>query len=195
MWDMSQAYQNNRYDAAIKSFLTGGGGVVAPANSTTTKPPSTTAPPSSTVKTTTTTTTTRPPSSGSCAGVSAWVSSVAYQGGSQVVFNGHLWTANWWSQADAPGGASGDWTDNGPCTSANVAANSAGVTPAAHTSEAKTKENASAAASSVRATAVKTATQAAKTDAPTTGVIANTVHADNTSTVVEERGFRFFRLA
>ena len=40
-----------------------------------------------------------------------------YNGGQQVVYNGHLWTAKWWSYADVPGGVAGDWTDDGACTS------------------------------------------------------------------------------
>ncbi|HVV20077.1 MAG TPA: chitinase, partial [Pseudonocardiaceae bacterium] len=51
--------------------------------------------------TTTTTTTTTPPGggggSGSCAGVSAWSSTTAYTGGAKVTYNGHLWTAKWWT--------------------------------------------------------------------------------------------------
>ena len=50
--------------------------------------------------------------------------------------SGHLWTANWWSQANPPNSRrplsapfmyltlsiviNGDWTDNGPCISANI---------------------------------------------------------------------------
>jgi chitinase len=33
----------------------------------------------------------------------------------QAVYNGHLWTAKWWSEGDVPGSAAGDWTDDGPC--------------------------------------------------------------------------------
>ena len=55
-----------------------------------------------------------------------------------MVYNGHLWTAKWWSYADTPGGAAADWTDDGACTSfaaavptAHVAAKSALVRPPA----------------------------------------------------------------
>jgi chitinase len=32
-----------------------------------------------------------------------------------VSYNGHQWTAKWWTYGDIPGGAAGVWTDNGPC--------------------------------------------------------------------------------
>jgi len=69
-------------------------------------------PPTST--TTTGGPTTTPPTGG-CGGVGAWNSGVAYTGGQQVSYGGHLWTAKWWTQAETPGGASGVWTDNGAC--------------------------------------------------------------------------------
>ena len=56
-----------------------------------------------------------PTAGGSCAGVAAWTSSVAYVGGQTAVYGGHLWTAKWWTQADIPGGAAGVWTDSGAC--------------------------------------------------------------------------------
>ncbi|KAI0351780.1 glycoside hydrolase [Trametes cingulata] len=119
LWDASQAYANGRFDAAIKNAIRQGGStptsskpitVSTSSHSTSTTPPtstshSTTATPTTTVK------------SGSCAGVSAWVANVAYNGGDTVVYNGHLWTAKWWSYGDTPGGAAGDWTDLGACTS------------------------------------------------------------------------------
>ncbi|EIM84114.1 chitinase, partial [Stereum hirsutum FP-91666 SS1] len=58
--------------------------------------------------TTTSPTTTSTGSSGSgCSGVSAWSSTVAYVGGDKVSYNGHLWTAKWWTEADTPGKHSG----------------------------------------------------------------------------------------
>ncbi|KAI3622797.1 glycoside hydrolase family 18 protein [Moniliophthora roreri] len=68
-----------------------------------------------------TTTTAAPgsPTAGSCAGVAAWSSTTVYTGGMKAIFNSHLWTANWWTQGDTPGGTSGAWTDNGACTSLN----------------------------------------------------------------------------
>jgi chitinase len=57
-----------------------------------------------------------PPPGGSCAGA-AWNSGTAYTGGQQVTYNGHTWTAKWWTQGDVPGNNSqAVWTDNGPCT-------------------------------------------------------------------------------
>ncbi|EJF66447.1 class III chitinase [Dichomitus squalens LYAD-421 SS1] len=57
------------------------------------------------------------PTAGACAGVAAWNSTTAYNGGQEVTYNGHLWTAKWWTQNETPGSASGVWTDNGACTS------------------------------------------------------------------------------
>ncbi|KAF7972364.1 hypothetical protein HWV62_18154 [Athelia sp. TMB] len=53
--------------------------------------------------------------SGQCSGVSAWSSSVAYVGGSKVTYNGDLWTAAYWTEANAPGGSAGVWTNDGAC--------------------------------------------------------------------------------
>ncbi|KAI0275109.1 class III chitinase, partial [Gloeopeniophorella convolvens] len=80
-------------------------------------------PTSSTSKTSSSSSPSSSPSSppgGSCAGAAAWSSSVAYNGGQQAVYSGHLWTAKWWSQGDTPGGSAGDWTDDGPCTAASA---------------------------------------------------------------------------
>ncbi|KAF4571382.1 Chitinase 1 [Pleurotus pulmonarius] len=113
LWDASQAFANNRFDRAIKNAIRtsgGGSGTTAPP-----PPPPTTTPPATTPPATTPQPTTSV-GTGSCAGVASWVSNIAYVGGSQVVFNGHLWTAKWWSQADTPGGAAGVWTDNGACS-------------------------------------------------------------------------------
>ena len=57
--------------------------------------------------------TTTPPS-GTCS-ASAWVATTAYTGGQQVSYNGHTWTAKWWTENDTPGGPAGVWTDNGAC--------------------------------------------------------------------------------
>ena len=45
-----------------------------------------------------------------------------YNGGQKVTYNGHLWTAKWWSYASTPGGSVGDWQDDGACASFNVVA-------------------------------------------------------------------------
>ncbi|KAJ4479961.1 glycoside hydrolase superfamily [Lentinula aciculospora] len=107
LWDISQAYANGRYDQAVKTALLGGSSAptTSVGSTTTTKTTSSSA-----------TSTTSVVTNGDCAGVSAWVSTVAYVGGSQVTYNGHLWTANYWSEADVPGGVSGDWADDGVCT-------------------------------------------------------------------------------
>ncbi|KAI0708099.1 glycosyl hydrolases family 18-domain-containing protein [Cerioporus squamosus] len=72
---------------------------------------------STTVKPTSTTTSTSTPTGGSglCSSVSAWSASAVYTGGQQATYNGHLWTASWWTQGDTPGGAAGVWVDKGAC--------------------------------------------------------------------------------
>ena len=53
--------------------------------------------------------------SGTCT-AAAWVSTTAYNGGAVVSYNGHTWTAKWWTQGDIPGNNSqAVWTDNGAC--------------------------------------------------------------------------------
>ncbi|KAF8707979.1 Glycoside hydrolase family 18 protein, partial [Rhizoctonia solani] len=168
-WDASQAYNNNRFDKAVKSFLGSTCGTTfnypacdaptwtasgqypagskasyvwqakwyasgAPTNDAsgtwvpvkacggaTTQPPTTTTtttsrpittPPVTTTTTTSTPPTTTPPTTGSCAGLAAWSSGIAYTAGNVVTYGGHRWTAKWWNQAETPGGASGAWTDS-----------------------------------------------------------------------------------
>lgn len=77
-------------------------------------PPGTTSAPTHTSSTLPIPTSTTP-SSGTCAGVAAWSSLIAYNGGQRATYNAHLWAAKWWTQADVPGGAAGVWTDNGAC--------------------------------------------------------------------------------
>lgn len=77
-------------------------------------------PPTSTTTTATrtTTTTTGPstsPTGGICAGVAAWVSTAVYVGGQKATFASSLWTAQWWTQGDTPGGSVGVWVKNGAC--------------------------------------------------------------------------------
>ncbi|HEV2343772.1 MAG TPA: glycosyl hydrolase family 18 protein [Actinocrinis sp.] len=56
---------------------------------------------------------------GSCT-AAAWVSTQAYNGGAVVSYNGHTWTAKWWTQGDIPGNnAQNVWTDNGACGGGN----------------------------------------------------------------------------
>ena len=79
-------------------------GATPPTTPPTTTPP-TSAPP-----------TTPPPTGGSgCAGLAAWSSTATYTGGMTASYNGHKWTAKWWTLGDIPGGPAGVWTDNGPC--------------------------------------------------------------------------------
>jgi chitinase len=56
--------------------------------------------------------TTTPPAGG-CP--PAWNATAVYVNGNTVSYNGHKWTAKWWTQGDTPGGSAGVWTDNGPC--------------------------------------------------------------------------------
>jgi chitinase len=66
-------------------------------------------------------TTTTPPvtttaPAGSCS-APAYNSATAYTGGQSVSYNGHTWTAKWWTQGEAPStGGTGVWQDNGACT-------------------------------------------------------------------------------
>ncbi len=46
----------------------------------------------------------------------AWSPTTAYNGQAVVTYNGHSWTAKWWTQGDIPGNnGQSVWTDNGPC--------------------------------------------------------------------------------
>ncbi|MFD0582438.1 glycoside hydrolase family 19 protein [Dactylosporangium darangshiense] len=46
----------------------------------------------------------------------AYADSTVYTGGMQASYNGHNWTAKWWTQHEAPStGGSGVWTDGGSC--------------------------------------------------------------------------------
>jgi chitinase len=77
-----------------------------------TPPITSTSTPTTGVTPTPTTTT----SSGACAGIAAWSSTTAYVGGSKVIYNGSLWQAKWWTEADVPGGAAGVWTLVSSCS-------------------------------------------------------------------------------
>ncbi|KAJ7853507.1 glycoside hydrolase superfamily [Mycena olivaceomarginata] len=53
---------------------------------------------------------------GNCSGVAAWSATTIYAtAGLQVTYNGHLWTGQWWTQGDVPGGTAGVWVDKGAC--------------------------------------------------------------------------------
>jgi len=120
MWDASQAYANGRYDVAAKNALTGGASAPPPPPPPTTTTTSHSTSSSSKSTSSTSTSHSATPTAGNCAGVPAWSSTIAYNGGSQVTSGGHLWTAKWWSEADVPGGVAGDWQDDGPCTTVAV---------------------------------------------------------------------------
>ncbi|KAJ7596569.1 glycoside hydrolase family 18 protein [Mycena floridula] len=91
-------YPNSKWDNIRNNM--GGAAATTTAGSTTPTAPTTTA------TTAAGTPTTAPGSgTGSCAGVAAWVSSVAYVGGQTVTYNGSLYTAKWWTQAETPGNA------------------------------------------------------------------------------------------
>ncbi|KAF9465417.1 glycosyl hydrolases family 18-domain-containing protein [Collybia nuda] len=85
------SFPSSKWDN-IRSNMNGGG------SGTTTAPPTETTTPS-----------------GSCSGVAAWSAGSVYTGGMQAVYNGHLWTAKWWTQGDTPGGAADVWTDVRAC--------------------------------------------------------------------------------
>ncbi|KAF8304365.1 glycoside hydrolase [Clavulina sp. PMI_390] len=98
------------------------------ATTTTTKATSATSAPA--------TTTSKSSGSGSCAGVAAWSSTTAYNGGSTVTYSassyskilceecslttfdiidGSLWTNSYWSYNDVPGGSAGVWVKGATC--------------------------------------------------------------------------------
>jgi FlaG/FlaF family flagellin (archaellin) len=84
------------FTQAFQAFTSGGGG----GSPTPTPTPTPTTP-------------TPTPPSGSCA--AAWVSNIAYTAGNQVSYGGDDWTATQWNYDEAPGGAAGAWTSDGPC--------------------------------------------------------------------------------
>lgn len=56
-----------------------------------------------------------PATTASAAGcVAAWNSSSVYTGGGTASYNGHNWTAKWWTQNEKPG-SSDVWADQGSC--------------------------------------------------------------------------------
>jgi chitinase len=62
--------------------------------------------------------TTTPPPGAGCGGAPAWSASATYTANARVSFGGHLWTAQWWTQGDAPGTTNSGaavWKDNGAC--------------------------------------------------------------------------------
>ncbi len=65
---------------------------------------------------------------GSCS-AAPWVSTTAYNGGAIVSYNGHTWTAKWWTQGDIPGNNGQNvWTDDGACSGGGTPSASASST-------------------------------------------------------------------
>ncbi|KAG6873228.1 hypothetical protein C0995_001246 [Termitomyces sp. Mi166 len=133
---------NDRYDIAIKNDLAGDGEHPIETTPTTieisTTKTTTTASPTSptytmtsmtaldtfattstshttlTTTTSTTTSTTAPTlAPESCEGIAKWALLGLYFGDDVVTYNGHKWTARWWSLGDTPGGVVGVWKDSG----------------------------------------------------------------------------------
>lgn len=64
---------------------------------------------------------------GSCT-AAAWNPATAYTGGAVVSYNGHQYTAKWWTQGEQPDTHSGTydvWRDNGPCSGGSTSTPSA----------------------------------------------------------------------
>jgi hypothetical protein len=118
-WSVEQ--DNGELLAAMKPILSGNVATTTTAGSTTTSATTTATGVTTTITTTTTTvvtteTTTVTPTAapttgtGKCAGVATWNSATAYTGGSQVVYNGGLYKAQWWTQGETPSPASPSWS-------------------------------------------------------------------------------------
>ncbi len=54
------------------------------------------------------------PTASAAACASPWSSSTVYTGGKSASYNGHNWTAKWWTQNETPG-RSDVWADQGTC--------------------------------------------------------------------------------
>jgi chitinase len=92
----------------------------------------------------------------------AYNNATAYTGGQQVSYNGHTWTAKWWTQGEAPStGGSGVWTDNGPCSGATT-------TPAPTTTTPKPTTTTPAPTTTTPAPTTTTPAPTTTTPAPTT---------------------------
>jgi chitinase len=117
-WDAANGYQFANTVGGHLGSLPGGTGSTTPPTGNPTTPSATTPPttvPPTTVPPTTSPPATNPPTS--CAGASAWNATTPYTGGTVVSYNGHTWTAKWWTQGDIPGNNGANvWTDNGACT-------------------------------------------------------------------------------
>ncbi|KAG1734932.1 glycoside hydrolase family 18 protein [Suillus paluster] len=112
------------YPDAASSWIATVRGNTWPVSSTPTSTSTTTTATSTATSTatTSTSTSTSTPVTGTCAGIAAWTTGVAYTGGAEVTYGGDLWTAKWWTENDTPGGSAGVWTNDGACTSTATAA-------------------------------------------------------------------------
>ncbi|KAG0005281.1 hypothetical protein BGZ79_005861 [Entomortierella chlamydospora] len=107
-------------------------GGTTPSGSATVTATATSSAPSSTTTAPATTTS----SSGSSCTAAAWSASASYNAGAKVSYNGHLYTAQWWSQNNTPTNGA-PWTDNGACaggataspTPTGTAGNCASISP------------------------------------------------------------------
>ncbi|KAF9963146.1 hypothetical protein BGZ65_005581 [Modicella reniformis] len=111
-WEMSYDHNNELVDVLNQLRCS----TNCPTATATTVTPTSTV--SQTTYTTSTTVTVSPtPNPGSCSGVATWNSATAYgTPGTKVTYNGHLWTNQWWTKGEAPGGSSwGAWKDGGAC--------------------------------------------------------------------------------
>ncbi|WP_155119342.1 family 20 glycosylhydrolase [Halomicrobium katesii] len=52
---------------------------------------------------------------GECSGVSEWDSGATYTGGDQVIYDGTLWEAKWWSKGDEPSSDGSPWKQLTAC--------------------------------------------------------------------------------
>jgi chitinase len=92
---------------------------VSVSSSTTTTKATTTTTTTTTTKSSTSTTSSATATStpSSCLGVSAWSASDTYTTGSKVTYGGYIWTAQWWTYGDTPGGSANVWLKGAACTS------------------------------------------------------------------------------
>ncbi|KAF9995190.1 Chitinase 1 [Entomortierella chlamydospora] len=139
MWDAGIAAQSGLAAAAANYLhsLPSGGSTTTTTKTTASASATTTTTTKTTTKTTTTTTTaaatttaspTTTQSGGSCS-AAAWNSATAYSGGAVVSYNGHTYTAQWWTQGNVPSSGA-PWTDNGAC-SGTATSTSSGASPSA----------------------------------------------------------------
>ncbi|KAG6372994.1 glycoside hydrolase family 18 and carbohydrate-binding module family 5 protein [Boletus reticuloceps] len=110
-------YPNSKWDNIRNNMA---GSTTAPSPTTSSTSPSLPPTPTLTLTTSThaptpTSTSSTPPYSCLCEDVSPWMIMAIYIGGDEAVYDGHLWTAKWWTESDPPGGLAGVWVDEGTC--------------------------------------------------------------------------------